>query len=360
MRYEFVSVPRVVFGRGEAGRVREIVGGLGSRALVVHNGPVPGFVEGVMVRQRGEPRVGDVDGAVEVARAEGCDVVVGVGGGSAIDVAKAAAGLVTNGGSAADYMEVVGKGLKITRPALPWVAVPVTAGTGAEVTRNAVVGMPERKFKASIRSEHLMARVAVVDPELGVGVSRDVTAASGMDALCQCIEAYVSKGATPMTDGVAMEGVRLARRWLKRAVEQGEDVAAREGMAQAALMSGVALTNAGLGAVHGFAAPLGANFPVPHGVVCAALLVGLMRANMEEASRVGKGDVVGRYERIGGVGWVEELVGDMGIPKLREFGMGQGDAAEMVELAKRASSMRFNPVELPDEVLMRVLGEAIG
>lgn len=373
MAFEFVSVGRVVFGRGEGRRVREIVAGLGRRALVVFNGAgVEKVVDGVMVRQKGEPTVGDVDAAAAVAIREGCDVVVGFGGGSAIDTAKAVAGLVTNGGSVVDYMEVVGKGMKITRPALPWVAIPTTAGTGAEVTRNAVVGWPEKKFKASVRSDFLLARVAFVDPELGVGVPADVTAASGMDALCQCVESYVSKNANPMTDGLAIEGVRLAAKYLKRAWENGADIEAREGMAQAALISGVTLTNAGLGAAHGFAAPVGANYPVPHGVVCATLLPGVMEANVRAAWDRGNEDVVRKYGEVAramtgdrgataedGVKFVAGLVGDMRIAKLDRFGMGPESVGPMVELAKRSSSMRYNPVELSDEVLGNVLLSAV-
>lgn len=373
MQFEFASVARIVFGRGEAKRVRDIVGAMGRRPLVVFNGHgVEHVADGVTVRQKGEPTVGDIDAAVAVAIREKCDVVVGFGGGSAIDTAKAVAGLVTNGGSVVDYMEVVGKGTKIAKPALPWVAVPVTAGTGAEVTRNAVVGWPEKKFKASVRSELLMARVAVVDPELGVGVPRDVTAASGMDALCQCIESYLSKNANPMTDGLAIEGIKLAAKCLKRAWEHGDDLDAREGMAQAAVISGITLTNAGLGAVHGFAAPLGANFPVPHGVVCGALLPAVMEANVRAAWGGGNEAVVRKYGEVAraltgdrgataedGVKFVTGLVQEMGIPKLRRYRLDEGSTGPMVELARRASSMRYNPVDLPDDVLRHVLLSAL-
>jgi alcohol dehydrogenase class IV len=291
-----------------------------------------------------------------------------VGGGSAIDAAKAVAGLLPNGGGVTDYMEVVGKGQKITRPAAPWIAVPTTAGTGAEATRNAVIGWPEKRFKASLRSELLMARVAVIDPELGVEVPAEVTARSGMDALCQLIESYTSAGAQPVTDALALRGVELAGRSLVRAFQDGRDLEAREGMALAAYLSGVTLTNAGLGAVHGFAAPLGANFPVPHGTVCAALLPHVIAANLAAGTRA----LVGRYAEVGGrlagdagmgeeeAAWAcvrvtGEMVREMGIPALREFGVSEERVAEMVGLARKASSMRFNPVVLPDEVLAGVL-----
>ena len=375
MDFELFNVPRIVFGRGKFARLGEIVAPMGGRALVVQNvneslvartKDVLGGsnVSSEFVRQRGEPTVEHVDVALNLAKERGCDVVIGVGGGSAIDSAKAVAALLTNGGSALDYMEVVGKGLKITKPSAPWVAVPTTAGTGAEVTRNAVVGYPEKNFKASIRSELMLARVAVVDAELHVPVRPEVTARSGMDALCQCIESYTSKGANPMTDALAIKGVELAARSLRRAFNDGTDLDAREDMAMAAMISGVTLTNAGLGAVHGFAAPLGASFPVPHGTVCAALLPWVIRANVHAADDRLKGryrDVARAFGFDGGTGvdrLIDEtarLVKDLAIPALREFGIEEKHVPEQVALAKKASSMRFNPVPLSDGALSEIL-----
>jgi alcohol dehydrogenase class IV len=383
-KFEFCSVGRVVFGRGQFARVGEIAGEFGCNAIVIHNADnvLPQIAKQLSVghtafRQRGEPTVDDVDRAVETARRESCDVVIGLGGGSAIDLAKAAAGILTNGGSALDYMEVVGKGQKIAKPAVPWIAIPCTAGTGAEATRNAVIGYPPRKFKASLRSEHLLARVALVDPELGVHVPPDVTARSGMDALCQCIEAYTSNGAQPMVDALAMEGVRRAGRSLKRAFDDGSDIDAREDMALAALLSGISLTNAGLGAVHGFAAPLGASFPVPHGTVCAALLPGVMAANVQALRSVdAKHPTLARYADIGrtlmnrndisddaatemGIDFVRGLCRDLRIPRLGHFGIGENDLASVSEAAKRSSSMRYNPVMLADATLHAILRQAM-
>jgi alcohol dehydrogenase class IV len=302
-----------------------------------------------------------MDEALNVARLANCDFVIGLGGGSAIDAAKAVAGLLSNGGEATDYMEVVGRGQKITKPAVPWIAIPTTAGTGAEVTRNAVVGWPEKKFKASIRSELLFPQIALIDPELGVEVPPDVTARSGMDALCQCIEAYVSRGANPMTDAIALKGVELAGRFLQRAYEDGHDLEAREGMALAALFSGIALANAGLGAVHGFAAPLGANFPVPHGTVCGVLLPHVIDANIAALAKQRDGErTLAKYADVdrtlaGGLRRCAELVRDLNLPPLSRFGVTRADIPPMVELAKRTSSMRYNPVALEDETLADVL-----
>ncbi len=228
--------------------------------------------------------------------------MIALGGGSAIDAAKAVAGLLTNGGSAVDYMEIVGNGRKITRSAAPWMAIPVTAGTGAEATRNAVIGLPEKRFKASIRSELLLPRIALIDPELAVTVPPSVTASSGMDALCQLIESYTSTGASPMTDILALRGIHLASRNLLKAFHHGNDIEAREAMAMAALLSGMTLTSAGLGAVHGFAAPLGANYRAPHGTICAALLPHIISANiraLREQPTEASARILKRYADIG-------------------------------------------------------------
>ena len=385
-RFDFFPTPRIVFGRGRVAEIGPVARSLGRRALLVYNGDEPGAggpvdrvaallreasVETTLFRQRGEPRVADVERAVAAAREAGCDVLVALGGGSAIDCGKAIAGVVANGGSPLDYMEVIGRGRPLTRAALPWVAVPTTAGTGAEVTRNAVVGEPARKFKASLRSELLLPRVALVDPELGKGVPPAVTAASGMDALCQLIESYTSSGAGPMTDALALKGIALVADALPRAYRDGGDLDAREAMALAALLSGITLTNAGLGAVHGFAAPLGANFPAPHGVVCAALLPHVIGANVA-ALRARSPDhpTLGRYATIGRLVGVSpdldaarrvtaDLARDLHVPRLGEFGVTEADVAPMVALAKKASSMRFNPVVLPDDVLAEVLRAAL-
>jgi alcohol dehydrogenase class IV len=360
MNFDLYNVPRIVFGRGTIARLAELVP-QSSRVMLVYNGRKPEIPHAVDSRQHGEPTVDDIDRALAVARDAKVDFVLGVGGGSAIDAAKAVAGLLANGGVASDYMEVVGKGQKITKPAIPWIAIPTTAGTGAEVTRNAVIGWPEKKFKASIRSELLMARVALIDPDLGRAVPSPVTAASGMDALCQCIEAYLSTGANRMTDTIAQEGVSLASQHLRRAYENGQDAEAREGMAYAALCGGIALTNAGLGAVHGFAAPIGANFPIPHGVICGRLLAPVLRANWYHSDARTRGRIETLNFILGdrAAGVTGRLIDQLNLPGFSMFGMTDADIDPMVELAKRASSMRYNPVVLPDNALREILREAL-
>jgi alcohol dehydrogenase class IV len=326
---------------------------------------------------RGEPEIGDVDQGLKAARAARCDVIVGVGGGSAIDAAKAIAGLLTNGGACLDYMEVIGAGQPIREPAAPWIAVPTTAGTGAEVTRNAVIGSKERAYKASIRSPLLLPRVALVDAELAAGLPPEVTARTGMDALTQCIESYTSSGANAFTDPLALQGVALAGRSLRRAFEHGGDVDAREPMALAALISGITLSHAGLGAVHGFAAPAGARYPVPHGTVCAALLPHVMRANIDAARGADAAHpLLARYAEVGralagdrlledgaAVETAVDLAGglarDLRIPGLGEYGLEEQGIPGLVEMARRASSMKYNPLELPPDTLAGILRAAL-
>ncbi len=388
--FDFFHVGRILFGNGRSQELGEFVRLWGQRVLLVTNagqvgdgGLVDRVVEilehiGVTVhcfRQRGEPNVEDVEAASRLASDHRCDGVVALGGGSAIDTGKAVAGLMTNGGSVLDYMEVIGRGQKLTRSAAPWIAVPTTAGTGAEVTRNAVIGCPEKKFKASLRSERLLPQLALIDPTLAVDVPRSVTARSGMDALCQLIESYTSNRAQPLTDGLALQGIELAARALPKVVAAGDDLESRGKMALAALISGITLTNVGLGAVHGFAAPAGANYPIPHGTVCARLLPPVIRANVAALQTESPSHpYLARYARIGraltgangsddqvieaGIEFLTNLVDDLQIPPLREFGLTPGGFPELVALARKASSMRYNPVTLPDDALLEILRQA--
>ncbi len=365
MSFEIFNVPRIVFGAGQVKRLSEFVPAT-SRVMLVYNGSdelaarIGAILSEppILFRQKGEPTVADIDRAVALGRVQNANFVLGAGGGSAIDCAKAVAGLLATGKPVTDYLEVVGKGEKITKIAVPWIAFPTTAGTGAEVTRNAVVGWPEKKFKASIRSELLLPRAAIIDPELAINVPPNVTAASGMDALCQCIEAYVSKNANPMTDAIAIKGVELAGKYLKRAYDDGQDLEARAAMAQAALFSGIALTNAGLGAVHGFAAPMGANFPIPHGVVCGLLLPHVIRENRKQG--VTKYMDIDRALGADAEQFCSALLQQLKLPSLTQFGFAEKDIAPMIDLAKRASSMRYNPVALSDDALAKILRRSIG
>ena len=296
-----------------------------------------------------------------------------VDGGSALDAAKAIAALGANGGDPLDYLEVIGRGRPLERPSLPLIAVPTTAGTGSEVTRNAVLASPEHAIKASLRSPLMLPRVALVDPDLLAELPPQVIAASGLDALSQLIEPFVSIRANPFTDGLAREGIHRSARALRPAFEaararQPLAAADREGLALASLFGGLCLANAGLGAVHGFAAPIGGMFPAPHGAVCAALLPHVLRVNVAALrARAPDSPALARYREVAalvtgdaaasvedGIAWVGALCGALAVPGLGRYGMTAAHVPELVGKARTASSMRGNPVVLTDEELAEI------
>lgn len=384
MKFEFATAARVIFGAGTLSAIGSLAAELGSRALVVGGGASDRLAalldrlaaQGVAATPfaaPGEPTVALALSGVEAARAAGCDLVIAMGGGSAIDAGKAIAALLTNGGDPFDYLEVVGRGQPLTQPPLPFIAIPTTAGTGAEVTRNAVLGAPEQQVKVSLRSPLMLPRIALVDPELTLSAPPAVTASTGLDALTQCLEPFVSPQANPLTDAVCREGLMRAARSLRRAYHQGDDLAAREDMAVASLCGGLALTNARLGAVHGFAAPLGGMFPAPHGTICARLLPLVMAANVQalherapgspaleryaEVARMLTGDPAARPAD--GIAWMHDLCVELAIPPLARFGVNADAMPEVVVRAQRASSMRGNPIELTDAELTGILRQAI-
>jgi alcohol dehydrogenase class IV len=319
----------------------------------------------------GEPHLPVVELGVSLARGLQCDMVIGVGGGSVLDVAKAIAGLAPNPGDPLDYMEVVGAGRPLTVPALPVIAVPTTAGTGSEATRNAVIGVPGRGVKVSLRHPSLLPRLALVDSSLTLGLPRDVTAACGLDALSQLLEAYVSRKAQALTDGLCREGLARCAWALPRACEVPDDAGAREAMSTAALMSGMALANAGLGIVHGIAGPLGGAFHAPHGAVCAALLPHACAANIRALREREPGsEAMARYQTIAGILFgqeiaerlcdkLQELVKALGIPGLGAYGVSEDDVVSLAERAGRASSTRGNPIDLTPEEIEAVIRAAL-
>jgi len=321
----------------------------------------------------GEPTVELVrEGARHVQRAA-CDVIVAIGGGSAIDAGKAIAIIATNGGEPLDFLEVVGKGCAINMPPLPFIAVPTTAGTGSEVTRNAVLGSTEYGVKASLRSPLMLPRVALVDPELTYALPPAQTAAIGLDALTQLIEPYVSARANPITDAICVDGIRRIAGALRRVYHDGADREARHEMALASLFGGLALANAGLGVVHGFAAPLGGSFKAPHGALCAAILPHGMAANVAALRvRAPRDPALERYVTIArlltnrpdataedGIEWVRTICADLAIPPLRAWGVTDADLPGVAEKAAQASSMKANPLSLTREELLSVLAAAL-
>jgi alcohol dehydrogenase class IV len=305
----------------------------------------------------GEPTVVDVERGLALAK--GVDVVVAIGGGSVIDAGKAIAAMATQPGDLMRYIEVIGESKALEATPLPFIAVPTTAGTGAEATRNAVIASEAHRVKASLRHVSMLPRVALIDPELARGVPPDVTAASGMDALTQCLEAFVCSQAQPMTDALCVDGIQRAVRSLEKAFRDGNDLDAREDMALCALYSGMALANAGLGAVHGFAAPIGGMFHAPHGAVCAALLAPVWAANAKRVTHREKFNHVDALLGGDAVVWLRAMTSRLGIPKLRAWGLGEGDLDEIARKAAAASSMKANPAPLSHAELVEILREAL-
>jgi len=412
MKFEFATAGKIIFGCGTLAQVAPVAAGFGRCALVVTGRNTERIAplldalaaEGVDCETfsvSGEP-------TVEMARQASvlsADMVIGFGGGSVIDLAKAAAALMTNPGDPLDYLEVIGKGLPLKNRPAPCIAIPTTAGTGAEVTKNAVLFSPEHKVKVSMRHPLMIPDLAVVDPECMLSMPPAVTASTGLDALTQLLEAFITKKANPMTDGFCREGLPRIVRSLRRVFENGDNLAAREEMALASLFGGLALANAGLGAVHGFAGPLGGMFNAPHGMVCAALLPHVMKANLN-AVRQGCRSfqplphrngaslpwvespysesvspqatlslrqpcpaMIDRFEEFArltggktaedGLDWLAALCRDLQVPPLAALGITEADFFEIVEKSKNASSMKGNPVELTDAQLMQILEMAL-
>jgi alcohol dehydrogenase class IV len=383
VNFEFAVPSRIIFGEGRLADVPKIVSAMGSRALVVEGRS--GRAES-LVRQLGdvglatttlqvssEPTVALVEAGLAQARRERCDVVVALGGGSVVDAGKAISALLTNDAPVRDYLEVIGKARPLANRAAPFIAIPTTAGTGAEVTRNAVLMAEDEQVKVSLRSPLMLPAVAVIDPELTYSLPPSVTASTGLDALTQCIEPFVSPQANPLSDAVAREGMHRASGALLRAFRDGSDREARRDMAVASLCGGLALANAKLGAVHGFASPLCGMFPVPHGMACARLLpliteinVRAIRARMPNAAAVGRYDEVARIvtgdasaRAEDAAVWLRELVAELSVPGLASYGVKGGDIPRVVAAARQASSMQGNPIVLTEAELCEALGAAI-
>jgi alcohol dehydrogenase class IV len=378
--FEFATPGRIIFGPGRVAELPGLLAGLGTRALVC-TGAKPSrhadLLSGLGLPARvftvsGEPTIELARDATSAAREHGADVIAAIGGGSVIDTGKAVAMLLGNGGDPLDYLEVVGSGRKITQPSAPYVAVPTTAGTGAEVTANATLASPAHGVKASLRSPSMIPRVALVDPLLTASCPPAVTAASGLDALTQCLEPFVSVRANPLTDMAAREGLRRAAAGLRRAYADGSDPGARSDMALCSVLGGLALANAKLGAVHGLAGVVGGTAAVPHGVACAALLAPVIEANVAALRSGHPGHpVLDRYAEIAGlltgsatatvedgIAWMRETVTLLGIPGLAALGLRPEHHGGIAAKAARSSSMQGNPVALSTADLELILARA--
>ncbi len=381
-RFEFATANRIVFGPGTCAEVPALAAPLGRRALLVTDS-----LERSMTLQQGlttagldwvsfvvekEPDVDFILLATRKIQKSGCDLVIGFGGGATLDTAKAGAALAANPGDPFDYLEVVGKGQPLRSPSLPVIAIPTTAGTGSEVTRNAVIAVPEKRVKVSLRSPHLLPRLAIVDPELTYSLPPALTASTGLDALTQCIEPFVCNAPNPLTDVICREGIRRAARSLRRAFEDGTDTEARYDMCVASLCGGLALANARLGAVHGLAGPIGGMFPAPHGAVCGRLLPGVVEMNLRAAQARGPREALERYAEIAGIfspgkspevggviSWLYELIEIFHIPRLSAYGMRAEDFPAIILQAQKSSSMKGNPLALTEAELFEILAGAL-
>ncbi len=385
MSFEFASAGRIIFGDGSAEQLPGLARELGRRALLVTDSYQPPAVEALIAALlaadlrithfavSGEPDVEVIDEAKQAALAEGCDLVISIGGGSVIDSGKASAALIPNAGEVLDYLEVIGAGRKLVADPLPFIALPTTAGTGAEVTKNAVIGSKAHRVKVSLRDNRMLADVALVDPLLTHSLPAAVTASTGMDALTQALEPFVSQQANPLTDAICVEGLRRAGRSLRRAHAEPTDAAARADMALASLFGGLALANAKLGAVHGFAGVVGGMYDAPHGAICAALLPPVMEANIKALkAREPENPALQRYDYAAqfllfdrdataadAMAWIGETSRIFCIPGLGEIGARAEDFDEIVANSAVSSSMKGNPIALTPEELTWILEAAL-
>lgn len=384
MNFEFATATRIVFGAGKVAEAGVLAAFFGRNALLV-TGSKPERAErlrrvlaaaGVTFSEfavSGEPTVELALRGAEAARSQGAELVIACGGGSVLDAGKAMAALATNPGDPLDFLEVIGRGQPLRAVPLPFIAIPTTAGTGAEVTRNAVLGSPAHGVKVSLRSPRMLPQVALVDPELTLDLPPELTATTGLDAFTQLLEPFVSVRANPLTEALCRDGLLRVARALPRAFRDGRDLAARTDMALGSLFGGLALANAGLGAVHGFAGPLGGRYGAPHGALCAALLAPVTEMNLavlaereprspalvryQEAARLLTGDPTATANALGP--WLREFLRSFPVPRLAQQGVQEADVDALVQAAAQASSMKGNPVVLTPAELRQVLRAAL-
>ncbi|MFZ5974062.1 MAG: iron-containing alcohol dehydrogenase [Bacillota bacterium] len=371
MNFTFLTAPRIIFKSGAFDELGQYMNGFGKKFLVVtrkaflNNGVADRLgkqlhAQGIKCTYftdvAGEPDVEHVDAAYALAAREGCDTVLSLGGGSLIDVGKATAALITNGPSAKDYLEFVGTGKKVVRAPVPFIAMPTTSGTGSEVTKNAVLGSKAEKFKRSMRDDRMIADIVIIDPTLTVGLPPKATATSGIDAMTHNLEAYTTvKNPTPLTRAIALEGITLAGKYLKRAYDKPDDIEAREGMALSALCGGLALANSGLGAAHGLGMALNIHFPVSHGEAVGIFIPYVMEINAMQKpwlyDEAGEALTGKAYSKKGdgtraAIDFIKELNDKLGIPSdLKNLDI-NGEIAQKMGAECFGGSMSGNPVQM--------------
>jgi len=380
---DFSTANRIIFGAGSLTQLSELLEGIGCRGLFLQKSGLPAInlihqilqemkIDCLDISVRGEPDMDRIDQITRQAKEFECDFIIGLGGGSVLDTGKAVAALMTNSGSLLDYLEVVGSGKPLQNKAIPYIAIPTTAGTGSEVTKNAVISVPDQKVKVSMRHNYLLPEIALVDAELTYDLPAKITAFSGMDALTQVIEPYLSKGCNQMVDLFCKDAIPKSGQFLLRAYQQVNDEEARLNLSWVSLMGGLSLANAKLGAVHGLAGPIGGMFNLPHGMICASLLHSAMEVNFQAVLSANPGSpILERFNDVArwltgrsdakaedGILFLQELTRQMNIPRLSEMGVKRENFPEIVMKSKRSSSMKGNPIELSEEQILLIIEKA--
>jgi alcohol dehydrogenase class IV len=383
LNFEFSTSPRILFGNKSVQELPAVLPGKKNHVLLVTGSNPDRYLNVIdLIRHKTgkitiykiihEPGVEDIGNGKTLSIENGCDIVIGIGGGSVIDGAKAIAAVATNHGDMLEYLEVIGNGKPLLNKPLPFIAIPTTSGTGAEVTKNAVIRSPEHRIKVSLRSPLMFPETAIIDPELTCSMPPDLTASSGIDALTHLLESFVSLQSNPFIDNICREGMALIAQSLHSAFHDGDDKDAREKMCLASMMGGMALANVRLGAVHGFAGPVGGMFDAPHGTVCACLLPAVFETNLRNISDQGLKPLLVKFGQIGKILigdnnaeagdallWLKRIVSELKIPGLSEYGISEHHFSEIAEKAAKSSSMKGNPLVLSHDDLISILKRSV-
>jgi len=382
-KFEFATAKKIIFAEGSAKKIADNALKLGKKPLIVtgKNKNRCNFLLDDFTKKdikfeifpvNGEPTTKVVTECLNLAKHSKTDVIIGIGGGSAIDTGKAVSALITNGGELLDYLEVIGRDKPIKKPTIPFIAVPTTAGTGTEVTKNAVIKSNEHSVKVSLRSPFMLPDIAIIDPLLTYSMPKEVTASTGLDAFTQVIEPYVSIKANMLTDAICKEGIKRISRSLLKAFHNPKDKNAKEDMCIGSLFGGIALANAKLGAVHGFAGVMGGMIDAPHGVICGTLLPYVIKANIKALEeRKPLSEVFKKYEKVAKIvtkndkakpgdliRWTDELYTKLNMPRLSELDLKEEQIEELISKAKISNSMQGNPIILTDEELRGIIKDA--
>jgi len=383
---EFYTPGKIIFGPGGLSQVGTEAKRLGNKVLVVlgrsamRKSGILDLLTHLLKENQieytiyenipSDPTVETVDKGTSLARKENCNLVIALGGGSVLDTGKAISAMVTNEGSVADYQEIKGKGKKFQHKTIPFIAIPTTSGSGSEATINAVITNTELGLKKSIRNPWLLPEVALVDPKLTLSLPPHITAICGGDALTQCIEAYLGKKSQVITDALALHAIELIGRSLVRAVKEGNNLEARKDMAMAALLSGLCLSNSGLGAAHALSHPLGVHYKIPHGLSCALLLPYVMEFNLPVATKKIAKIAQALGENISSLSETEaaqravekikEIFSQAEIKEnLSEWGIKEKDFSQIIKGAK-GGSLNNNPRKTSEADLIELLYKATG